>query len=60
LTIRYGPLSTCPPSQSSEPNCPDWLKKCECVLLRAALRWQIDHVAGPGIVSRLAPIQPDL
>lgn len=38
LMMRYGPLSTCPPSQSSEPNCPDWLKKCECSLLRAPVQ----------------------
>src|SRR5260370_36874075 len=36
--MRYGPLSTWPPSQSREPNCPDWLKKCECSLLRAPVQ----------------------
>src|SRR5215467_3487150 len=46
--IRYGPLSTCPPSQSSEPNCPDWLKKWECSLLRAPVHgWALVGVGLP-------------
>jgi hypothetical protein len=27
---RYGPSSTCPPNQSTEPNWPEFVKKCEC------------------------------
>ena len=28
---RYGLSSTCPPNQSTEPNWPELVKKCECV-----------------------------
>ena len=47
--MRYGPLSTCPPSQSNEPNWPDWSKKCECSLARAPVQgWALVGFGLPG------------